>query len=342
MPRGEKEIPRSSLVEQRPGWGLATSAAETQAEGPNRVRFQESQERVFCDNFENASISLLIPAHNESESIAGLLDRAVEVMKGLGRAWEIIVVDDGSSDNTLESIKDRPVKIIAHPYNIGNGAAIKTGIRHANGEILVMMDADGQHDPNDIPRLIATIGPYDMVVGARTNGFDRNKHRAIANQCYNLLASYVAHFAIKDLTSGFRGIKSDVLKRFTYLLPNTFSYPSTLTLALLRAGYSLRYEPIVAGSRSGKSKIKLVSDGLRFVLIIFKIAIFFSPLKIFLPISWLFFALGLGNYAHTYFTVHRLTNMTVLCFVAGFLFFLLGLISEQIAQLRFDRSEDYR
>jgi glycosyltransferase involved in cell wall biosynthesis len=284
----------------------------------------------------------VIPAHNESESIAGVLEKAIEVMKSLGRPWEIIVVDDGSSDQTLESINDLPVRIVAHPYNIGNGAAIKTGIRHANGEILVMMDADGQHDPSDIPRLIAAIGPYDMVVGARTNGFSHNHHRAIANQCYNLFASYVAHFAIKDLTSGFRAVKSAVLRRFTYLLPNTFSYPSTLTLALLRAGYSLKYEPVEAEVRRGKSKIRLVRDGVRFLLIIFKIATLFSPLKIFLPFSWLFFALGLGNYAYTYFTQHRLTNMTVVCSVAGFLFFLLGLISEQIAQLRFDRSEEHK
>jgi glycosyltransferase involved in cell wall biosynthesis len=315
---------------------------DTQTETHNSLPTREGQQRVFYDNFENASVSLVVPAHNESESIGEVLDGAIKVMKSLGRPWEIIVVDDGSADSTLDSIKDRPVKIVSHPYNIGNGAAIKTGIRHANGEVLVLMDADGQHNPQDITKLIAAIGPYDMVVGARTNGFDYNKHRAIANHCYNLLASYVAHFAVKDLTSGFRAVKSEVLRRFIYLLPNTFSYPSTLTLALLRAGYSLRYEPILTSSRPGKSKIKLFSDGVRFVLIIFKIATFFSPLKVFLPFSWLFFGLGLGNYAHTYFTAHRLTNMTVLCFVAGFLFFLLGLISEQIAQLRFDRSEERR
>jgi glycosyltransferase involved in cell wall biosynthesis len=342
MSLSEKEVPRSSPDEQMPGWKLTASAATNQTEARSNVRSQEGQRRVLYDNFENASVSLLIPAHNESRSIGGVLDKAIAVMKSLSRPWEIIVVDDGSSDQTLDSIKDRPVRIVAHPYNIGNGAAIKTAIRHANSEILVLMDADGQHNPEDIPRLIAAIGPYDMVVGARTNGFSHNRHRAIANQFYNLLAAYVAHFAIKDLTSGFRAVKSQVLKRFTYLLPNTFSYPSTLTLALLRAGYSLKYEPILTGSRAGKSKISLLSDGIRFLLIIFKIATLFSPLKIFLPFSWLFFALGLGNYAHTYITAHRLTNMTVLCFVAGFLFFLLGLISEQIAQLRFDRSEEHK
>jgi glycosyltransferase involved in cell wall biosynthesis len=321
---------------------LTTSTTDNQTQTHDSLRAQESQKRFFQDDFKNGSVSLVIPAHNESESIGELLDQAIDVMNGLGRPWEIIVVDDGSSDQTLDVVKDRPVKVVVHPYNIGNGAAIKTGIRHASGELVVMMDADGQHNPQDIPKLLAAIGPYDMVVGARSNGFSHNKHRAIANQCYNLLASYVTHFAVRDLTSGFRAIKSVVLKRFTYLLPNTFSYPSTLTLALLRAGYSLKYEPILTSSRAGKSKIKLLSDGIRFALIIFKIATLFSPLKIFLPFSWLFFALGLGNYAHTYFTEHRLTNMTVLCFVAGFLFFLLGLISEQIAQLRFDRSEEHQ
>lgn len=264
-----------------------------------------SQKRILFEDFENASVSLVIPAYNEAESIEALLEKAIEIMKALGRPWEIIVVDDGSSDKTLEVIKDKQVKIIAHPYNIGNGAAIKTGIRHANCEIVVIMDADGQHNPENIPRLIAAIGPYDMVVGARTHGFSHNKHRTMANHCYNLLATYVTHFAIKDLTSGFRAIKSEVLRRFTYLLPNTFSYPSTLTLALLRAGYSLKYEPIASASRAGTSKIKLVSDGFRFVLIIFKIATFFSPLKIFLPFSVLFFLLGLANYSYTYAKIGR-------------------------------------
>jgi len=319
---------------------VTTLTDTTKPENRLAEGFQERWEPVGFDNLQNASISVIIPAYNECESIGELLEKLIGVLKGLGRPWEIIVVDDGSSDGTLEVIKGKEVKIIAHPYNIGNGAAIKTGIRHASGDIIVMMDGDGQHNPEDIPRLIAKIGPYDMVVGARTNGFVQNKHRTLANHSYNWLASYMTHFMIKDLTSGFRAIKSSVLKRFTYLIPNTFSYPTTLTLSLLRAGYSLKYEPIVTLDRAGKSKINLLTDGIRFFLIIFKIATLFSPLKIFLPFSWLFFGLGLANYAHTYFTAHRLTNMTVLCFIAGFLFFLLGLISEQIAQLRFDRSEE--
>ncbi len=176
----------------------------------------------------------------------------------------MVVIDDGSTDETLKRLEPLEVKVIAHPYNIGNGAAIKTGIRHACGEIILMMDGDGQHDPLDIPRLIEQIGPYDMAIGARSSG-SQSTHRMVANQFYNLFASYVANFFIRDLTSGFRAIKASVLKRFTYLLPNTFSYPTTLTLSLLRAGHSLCYEPIVAAERKSKSKIKPIRDGVRFL-----------------------------------------------------------------------------
>jgi len=299
----------------------------------------ERPRRLFYDDYRGASVSVIVPVHNEEDAIGSLVEQVIGVLKGLGRPWEVVIIDDGSTDNTLRRLEPLEVKAIAHPYNIGNGAAIKTGIRHACGEIILMMDGDGQHDPADIPKLIEQIGPYDMVVGARSNG-SHETHRLLANNFYNLFASYVADFFIRDLTSGFRAIKANVLRRFTYLLPNTFSYPTTLTLSLLRAGHSLCYEPIVTAERLGKSKIKPMRDGVRFLLIIFKIATFFSPLKIFLPFSLLFLASGATNYAYTYYTTHRLTNMSVLCFIASFLFFLLGLISEQIAQLRFDRSEE--
>ena len=262
---------------------------------------QERSRRLFYDDYRSASVSVIIPVRNEEDAIVNLVQQVIRILKGLGRPWEVVVVDDGSTDETLKRLEPLEVKVIAHPYNIGNGAAIKTGIRHACGEIILMMDGDGQHDPNDIPKLIEQIGPYDMVIGARSNG-SQNTHRMVANQFYNLFASYVAHFFIRDLTSGFRAIKASVLKRFTYLLPNTFSYPTTLTLSLLRTGHSLSYEPIVTAERQGKSKIKPMRDGVRFLLIIFKIATFFSPLKIFLPFSLLFFVLGASNYAYTYYT----------------------------------------
>ncbi len=307
---------------------------------PPAAKVHSLSEVTPTESYDHASISVVIPAYDEARSLPGLIDDLTTELKRLGRPWEILVIDDGSTDDTVEALQDKDVRIISHPYNIGNGAAIKTGIRQASGEIVVMMDGDGQHNPYDLPRLVSPIGPYDMVVGARVNGFRQNKHRALANRLYSGLASYVTHFRVRDLTSGFRAIKAQVLKRYCYLLPNTFSYPTTLTLSLLRTGHSLKYEPIQTAARLGRSKIRLFSDGLRFLLIIFKIATFFSPLKIFLPFSGLFFALGLANYSYTYYTSHRFTSMSLLMFVAGSLFFLLGLISEQIAQLRLDRTEE--
>jgi glycosyltransferase involved in cell wall biosynthesis len=284
---------------------------------------------------------VVIPVHNEAQAIASLVDRVISTLKDQGRQWEVIVVDDGSADGSVQELREKEIKLVTHPYNIGNGAAIKTGIRHASGEIIVTLDGDGQHDPADLPRLLELIGPYDMVVGSRVNPFTHIKHRALANKFYNLFASYVTHFPVQDLTSGFRAIKAKILKRYVYLLPNTFSYPTTLTLALLRSGHSLKYHPIQSLQRRGTSKIKLATDGFRFVMIIFKIATIFSPLKIFIPISLLFFCLGGLNYAYTFWTQNRFTTMSGLLFTAGFLFFLLGLLSEQIAQLRFEQSEEF-
>lgn len=291
-------------------------------------------------DYDNASVSVIIPVHDEVCSLPGLVDALTILLKSLDRPWEILVINDASTDGTVEALHDKEIRVISHPYNMGNGAAIKTGIRHALGKIVVMMDGDGQHNPHDIPRLISQIGLYDMVVGARSNGFKQHKTRTLANNIYNWLASYITNFRVRDLTSGFRVIKTHILKRYLYLLPNTFSYPTTLTLALLRSGHSLKYEAIETSTRLGRSKIRLFSDGIRFLVIIFKIATLFSPLKIFLPFSWLFFAMGVANYCYTYYMSYQFTSMSLLMFIAGFLFFLLGLISEQIAQLRLDRTEE--
>lgn len=291
-------------------------------------------------DYSNSSVSIVIPVYNEANSLPDLLDELTSILDKLKRPWEILVINDGSTDATLEVLKGRPVRTISHPYNIGNGGAIKTGIRHAVGEIIVTMDGDSQHDPKDIPLLLSPIGPFDMVVGARRNSFYQGIHRAIANKFYNFVASYVSDFKIRDLTSGFRAIKAEILRRYLYLLPNTFSYPTTLTLALIRSGHSLKYQPVRALKRTGKSKIRLLPDGIRFLLIIFKISTLFSPLKVFLPFSWIFFVLGLVNYSYTYYVNQEFTSMSLFMFIGGFLFFLLGLISEQISQLRFDRAED--
>ncbi len=237
----------------------------------------------------------------------------------------------------MQAAMDAGANVWPHPYNIGNGAAIKTGLRMAQGEWVIMMDADGQHKPEDIAGLLDYKERFDMVVGARSRESETSFHRNIANKLYNWFASYVTKFKVEDLTSGFRLIKTEVARQYIYLLPNTFSYPSTLTMAYLRSGRSVKYVPIQTLKRKGKSKIKLLSDGVRFLLIISKVATLFSPLRVFLPISTSLFVTGLLYYLYTFTTSGRFTNMSALLFTSSLMIFMLGLISEQISQMRYDR-----
>jgi len=282
------------------------------------------------------AISIIIPAYNEAETIGDVVTTIIHLYPD----FEIIVVNDGSADDTAAVAKDAGALVYSHPYNIGNGAAVKSGIRFASGKILVFMDGDGQHDPEDIKKMLQYFPDNDMVVGARSKGQQASWGRTFGNKIYNWLASYVANFPIQDLTSGFRAVKSDIVRNLLYLLPNTYSYPTTLTLGALRSGRSVKYIPInIERREKGKSKIKLFRDGTRFFLIITKICALYSPLRIFLPVSFIMFCLGLGYYIYTYFASHRFTNMSALLFTTSILIFMMGLISEQICQMRFERSE---
>lgn len=283
---------------------------------------------------DGCQVSIVIPAFNEAESLEAVIKKIT--MLGLP-GCEIIVVDDGSTDGSSEVALKAGANVIRHPYNIGNGAAVKSGIRVARGRTIVLMDGDGQHQPQDIPKLLAETRDYHMVVGARAKGSKLRFHRYAANMIYNWLASYVTQFNVKDLTSGFRALPRAEALRFIDLLPNTFSYPTTLTLAFLRSGLTVKYVPIQSLYRSGQSKISLVSDGFRFLLIITKIATLFAPFRIFLPVSVVCFLGGLTNYIYTYVTQHRFTNMSVFMFTTAVIIFMLGLISEQIALLRMER-----
>jgi glycosyltransferase involved in cell wall biosynthesis len=279
------------------------------------------------------SVTILLPAYNEEQAIAATIQK----IKELHPDFEILVVDDGSTDNTISAAIDAGANVWPHPYNIGNGAAIKTGLRCAKGDWVIMMDSDGQHKPEDIAKLLEHKDSFDMVVGARSQGSKTSLHRDIANKLYNWFASYVTKFKIKDLTSGFRLMRTEVARQYIYLLPNTFSYPSTLTMAYLRSGRSVQYIPIQTLARKGKSKIKLLSDGARFFLIIFKVATLFSPLRVFLPMSVSLFATGLFYYLYTFITAGRFTNMSALLFTSSLMIFMMGLVSEQISQMRYDR-----
>jgi len=284
----------------------------------------------------NNTISIIIPVFNEADTIGDL----VLQIRSLYPDGEVIVINDGSSDDSAAVASNAGAFVYSHPYNIGNGAAIKSGIRIASGDILVFIDGDSQHDPEDIGKMLGYFPDYDMVVGTRSMGGQASFGRAIGNKAYNWLASYVAKFKIQDLTSGLRAVKTNMARKFVYLLPNTYSYPTTLTLCILRDGRSLKYIPIKAGLRkSGKSNINLIKDGVRFFMIIVKICTLYSPFRIFLPVSFLTFLVGFCYYMYTYFTWGRFTNMSALLFTTSIIIFMMGLVSEQICQLNYEKSE---
>lgn len=279
------------------------------------------------------NVTVIIPAHNEAKTIGILVGR----IRLLYPSYEIIVVNDGSTDSTSQEASNAGASVIDHPYNLGNGASIKSGMRRASGNVLVTMDADGQHDPADIENLVSNIPQYDMVVGERTLGGQASIKRAFGNYIYNSFASYVAKFTVKDLTSGFRAVKREVALEYLPLFPNTYSYPTTLTLAVLRSGFCVKYMPIkVSARKNGKSGIHLVKDGTRFLMIIIKICTLYSPLRVFLPVSGMMFLLGVINYGYTYLIGGRFTNMSAVLFMAGLIIFMMGIVSEQICQMRYE------
>jgi len=281
-------------------------------------------------------ISIVVPAKNEASALVRLLPGLKESVPGA----EIIVVNDGSTDNTSEVCANNGVIEILHLYSKGNGAAIKAGARAAEGETIVFMDGDGQHSPEDVHRLIECLrSGYDMVVGARGFESQASFGRGVANTLYNKLASYITGHRVKDLTSGFRAVSREKFLHFLYLLPNGFSYPTTSTMAFFRAGYSVSYVPILAGKRKGSSHIRPLNDGLRFLLILFKIGTLYSPLKIFFPVSLAIFSVGIGYYGYTFFTMGRFTNMSALMFTTSFIIFMVGLVSEQITTLMYKDEE---
>jgi glycosyltransferase involved in cell wall biosynthesis len=278
-------------------------------------------------------LSIVLPAKNEVEGLAKVLPR----LKAVAPDAEIIVVDDGSTDDTAQVATQHGARVLSAPYSMGNGASIKRGAREARGEILVFMDADGQHPPEAIPQLLAKLAEgFDMAVGARDGSGQASVGRNLANRFYNRLATLMTGHPVRDLTSGFRAVRAEKFREFLHLLPNGFSYPTTITMAFFRSAYPVAYVPVDVAQRVGSaSHIRPLKDGVRFLLIIFKIATLYSPLKLFLPASLVFFLTGLGYYAYTFAHFHRFTNMSLLLFSASVIIFLIGLVSEQITALMY-------
>lgn len=282
------------------------------------------------------TLSIILPAKNEGESLRSIVPE-------LGKLYpkaEIIVVDDGSSDETARVAQKAGARVVAHPFSLGNGAAIKAGARAARGDILAFMDADGQHKPEELQKLIAKLDEGNhMVVGARDISAQASRWRMLANSVYNRLSSWIVGHPILDLTSGFRVARAESFKKFLYLLPNGFSYPTTITMAFFRAGLPVGYAPVEVGKRIGKSHVRPMRDGLKFLLIIFKVGTLYSPLKIFLPVSLFFFLSGIAYYVYTYAAFHRFTNMSALLLISAVFIGLIGLVSEQITALNYKDSE---
>jgi glycosyltransferase involved in cell wall biosynthesis len=288
-------------------------------------------------NSDKVCLSIVLPAYNEEPSVGRVVASLVEMFPDA----EVLVVDDCSTDRTGNVALQAGAKVIQHKYNMGNGASIKTGARHAKGDVLVFMDADGQHDPADIDRLLEKLDEgYDLVIGARDAGSQVSIARRIGNNIYNKIASIMTGYPILDLTSGFRAVRANHFKRFLYLLPNGFSYPTTSTMAFLRSGLPIAFVPIKAARREGLSHIRPFHDGARFFLIILKIGALFSPMRFFLPISFMLFSLGASYYGYTFFSSGRFTNMSALLFISSLLTFLIGMLSEQISSLHYKQAEN--
>lgn len=286
------------------------------------------------ENKESA-LTIVLPAYNEAGAIGPVVSRLAKAFP----AAELLVIDDCSTDATAEEAKAAGARVISHKYNMGNGAAIKTGARHAQGEILVFMDADGQHSADDVQKLLDKLEEgYEMVIGARDNRGQAGKRRLLGNFLLNKLASLLTGRSIKDLTSGFRAARAEVFRQFLYLLPNGFSYPTTSTMAFLRSGFSVAFVPIAVRQRKGKSKISLTRDGIRFLVIIMKMTTLFSPMRVFFPLSMLFLTLGLARYCYFYWLTGGFSSMAGVMFITSMLVFLIGLVSEQITALHYGLS----
>lgn len=279
-------------------------------------------------------ITVIIPAYNEEKGIGEVIDKIKDAMENVRASYEIIVIDDGSTDETAAIVKEKGVKLIQHPYNKGYGAALKTGVKNAKGNIVLFIDADVQQNADDIPKLLGPMTEYDMVVGTRTKGSKIPLLRRLGKFILSALANYLAGQKIPDLNSGFRAIKKEIVMKYMGILPNTFSFTTTITLATIKEGYNLKYVPIETGERVGSSKIKLFRDGSRFIMLILRTVALFEPMKVFLPASIALFVAGFSYLVHNLIFYLNVPDTSVLLIVSSLILFFFGLLADQISLMR--------
>ena len=279
---------------------------------------------------DKSDITIVIPAYNEEKGIGNVLLN----LKKLVSDYQLLVIDDGSTDNTFEIVKNSGVNVVCHKYNKGYGAALKTGLRNAKTSVVLYIDADGQHNPEDIDRIAEHIDEYDMVVGARTKKSTVSLLRRPGKKILSITANYLSGHQIPDLNSGFRAIKKNKAMEFMHILPNTFSFTTTITLAFLKSGYDVKYVPIQTIDRVGTSKIKPFRDGFRFIMLIVRTITLFDPLKVFLPISIALFTIGMVYGLYTLISALNISDASVIMITASILIFFFGLLADQISSIR--------
>jgi glycosyltransferase involved in cell wall biosynthesis len=299
------------------------------------MEIEQDERKILPD------ITIILPIYNEVDNIENVFKNLNDILNNSDKTYEIIAVDDGSTDGTLTlllSLKDKNpfMRIISHVYNKGNSCAIRTGIRFARANIIITMDADGQHDPKYILKIISGLSKYDMIIGSRTHAYKGKSIRNMGNIILNKFASAFTQTRITDLTSGFRAFKKQTISHFLHLFPNGFGFESMITVSMIKSGYSINFFPIEFKERlMGESKINIINDGIKFIIIILKIIVLYDPFKIFLPFSILFITIGLITMIAGIIVASKLIvpGSSVVFYVAGIFTFLLGLLSNQIATI---------
>jgi glycosyltransferase involved in cell wall biosynthesis len=276
-------------------------------------------------------LSIVIPVYNEEKAIGEVLDKLITQRQE--KNWEILVVDDGSNDQTARIILNYPVRLIRHHGNRGYGAALKSGIRHSTSDFIVIMDGDGQHNPQDIRRLLREVENSDLVAGARQKKSHSPLWRMPGKWFLSLLANYLMRQRIPDLNCGFRIYRREILMPYLPICPDGFSFSMTSLFAFLSDNYRVTYIPIETGNRKGRSSVTLFT-GFETILLILRIITLFNPLRIFIPISAGCILFGGSLFFIYYFFHDRGSVSALVLLLIGVQFFFFGLVSDQLARFR--------